>query len=72
MRTPRGSWLTVWPLPFLASPTKVVVKASLTIAKIAHHRYLRFVRPLLVGLFFVTAAIVVIASFPQWSFQTTG
>ena len=56
------SWILAHGLTLLASPTNVVVVGGLAIAKVGFDKYLRFVWPLLLGLFVVSAAGVSIAA----------
>jgi uncharacterized ion transporter superfamily protein YfcC len=62
----RSTTITAWSmahgLTLLASPTNVVVVGGLAIAGVGYDRYLRFLWPLLVGLFLVAAAVVAIAA----------
>jgi uncharacterized ion transporter superfamily protein YfcC len=56
------AWITGHGLTLLASPTSVVVVGGLAIAKVGYDKYLRFVWPLLVGLFLVATGLVVLAA----------
>jgi uncharacterized ion transporter superfamily protein YfcC len=56
------AWILGHGLTLLASPTNVVVVGGLAIAKVGYEKYLRFLWPLLVGLFFVASAVVAIAA----------
>lgn len=56
------AWILGHGLTLLASPTNVVVVGGLAIAKVGYEKYLRFVWPLLVGLFVVAAAILAVAA----------
>jgi uncharacterized ion transporter superfamily protein YfcC len=56
------AWILGHGLALLASPTNVVVVGGLAIAKVGYDTYLRFVWPLLVGLFIVAGAAVAIAA----------
>jgi uncharacterized ion transporter superfamily protein YfcC len=56
------SWILAHGLTLLASPTNVVVVGGLAIAKVGFDKYLRFVWPLLLGLFVVSGAAVAIAA----------
>jgi uncharacterized ion transporter superfamily protein YfcC len=56
------AWIMAHGLTLLASPTNVVVVAGLAIAKVGYDQYLRFMWPLLLGLFGVAAAVVVFAA----------
>jgi len=62
----RSTTITAWimghGLTLMWSPTSVVVVGGLAIAKVGYDKYLRFVWPLLVGLFVVTAAVVAAAA----------
>lgn len=56
------AWIMAHGLTLLVSPTNVVVVAGLAIAKVGYDKYLRFMLPLLLGLFGVAAAAVVVAA----------
>lgn len=56
------AWITGHGLTLMFSPTSVVVVGGLAIAKVGYDRYLRFVWPLILGLFVVSATIVAIAA----------
>ncbi len=56
------AWILAHGLTLLTSPTNVVVVGGLAIAKVGFDKYLRFVWPLLLGLFLVAAAGVAIAA----------
>jgi len=56
------AWIMAHGLTLLVSPTNVVVVAGLAIAKVGYDRYVRFMWPLLLGLFGVAAALVAIAA----------
>ena len=56
------AWILAHGLTLLMSPTNVVVVGGLAIAKVGFDKYLRFVWPLLLGLFVVAAAGVAIAA----------
>jgi uncharacterized ion transporter superfamily protein YfcC len=56
------AWIMGHGLTLLWAPTSVVVVGGLAIAKVGYDKYLRFVWPLLVGLFVVSGAIVMIAA----------
>jgi uncharacterized ion transporter superfamily protein YfcC len=62
----RSTTITAWimghGLTLLFSPTSVVVVGGLAIAKVGYDVYLRFVWPLLIALFIVSAAIVAVAA----------
>ena len=55
------AWIMGHGLALLASPTSVVVVGGLAIAKVGYDKYLRFVWPLLVGLFVGAGAVLAIA-----------
>ena len=57
-----AAWILAHGLTLLMSPTNVVVVGGLAIAKVGFDKYLRFVWPLLLGLFVVAAAGVAIAA----------
>ena len=56
------AWILAHGLTLLMSPTNVVVVGGLAIARVGFDKYLRFVWPLLLGLFVVSAAAVAIAA----------
>ena len=56
------AWILGHGLALLVSPTSVVVVGGLAIAKVGYDQYLRFLWPLLVGLFVVAAAVLAIAA----------
>ena len=56
------AWITGHGFTLLWSPTSVVVVGGLAIAKVGYDKYLRFVWPLLVGLFVVSTAILAVAA----------
>lgn len=56
------AWILGHGLALLASPTNVVVVGGLAIAKVGFDAYLRFIWPLLLGLFAVSSAVVAIAA----------
>lgn len=56
------AWIMGHGLALLASPTNVVVVGGLAIAKVGYDQYLRFMWPLLLGLFLVAGGVVVIAA----------
>jgi len=62
----RSTTITAWimghGLTLMWSPTSVVVVGGLAIARVGYDKYLRFVWPLLVGLFIVTAGVVAAAA----------
>lgn len=62
----RATTITAWilghGLTLLASPTNVVVVGGLAIAKVGYDNYVRFLWPLLLGLFAVASAFVAIAA----------
>jgi uncharacterized ion transporter superfamily protein YfcC len=62
----RSTTITAWimghGLTLLWSPTSVVVVGGLAIAKVGYDKYLRFVWPLLLGLFVVSSAVVALAA----------
>jgi uncharacterized ion transporter superfamily protein YfcC len=49
-------------LMLMASPTAVVVVGGLTIAKVGYYKYLKFVLPMLLVMFLVSAAVLGIAA----------
>ncbi len=57
-----SAWISGHGLALLASPTNVVVVGGLAIAGVGYDKYLRFLWPLLLGLFVVAAATVAIAA----------
>jgi uncharacterized ion transporter superfamily protein YfcC len=62
----RATTITAWimghGLALLVAPTSVVLVAGLAIAKVGYDQYLRFVWPLLLGLFVVSTAIIGVAA----------
>ena len=56
------AWVMGHGLALLASPTNVVVVGGLAIAEVGYDKYLRFMWPLLVGLFVVAATFVAVAA----------
>lgn len=56
------AWMNGAGLTMLWSPTQVVVVGGLAIAKVGYDKYLRFVWPLVVAMFFVSAAIIAVAA----------
>jgi len=56
------AWIMGLGLALLVSPTSVVVVGGLAIAKVGYDKYLRFVWPLLVGLFVGAGAVLAIAA----------
>jgi uncharacterized ion transporter superfamily protein YfcC len=62
----RSTTITAWimghGLTLLVSPTSVVVVGGLAIAKVGYDKYLRFVWPLILGLFVAATLIVGIAA----------
>jgi uncharacterized ion transporter superfamily protein YfcC len=56
------AWITGHGLSLLWSPTSVVLVGGLAIAKVRYDRYLRFVWPLLLAMFVVSAAVIAAAS----------
>ncbi len=58
----RATTITAWimghGLALMAAPTSVVLVGGLAIAKVGYEKYLRFVWPLLLALFVVSAAII--------------
>lgn len=56
------AWMSGTGLTMLWAPTQVVVVGGLAVAKVGYDKYLRFVWPLLVAMFVVSAAIVAIAA----------
>ncbi|MFZ4535765.1 YfcC family protein [Propionivibrio sp.] len=56
------AWILGHGLALLVSPTSVVVVGGLAIAKVGYDKYLRFVWPLLVGLFLVASVALAIAA----------
>ncbi|MEZ5116801.1 MAG: hypothetical protein R2737_11075 [Candidatus Nanopelagicales bacterium] len=57
-----SAWISGHGLTLLWSPTSVVVVGGLAIAKVGYDKYLRFVWPLLVALFAVSAVVLWIAA----------
>ena len=49
-------------LTLMVSPTSVVLVGGLAIARVGYDKYLRFVWPLLLGLFLVSSATVALAA----------
>jgi len=62
----RSTTITAWimghGLTLLMSPTNVVVVGGLAIAKVSYDKYLRFVWPLIAGLFLVAVVVVGVAA----------
>lgn len=62
----RSTTITAWimghGLTLLWAPTSVVLVGGLAIAKVGYDKYLRFVWPLLVGLFVVSGAVLALAA----------
>jgi len=56
------AWILGHGLTLLFSPTSVVLVGGLAIAKVGYNQYLRFVWPLLLILFAVSAAVVMLAA----------
>lgn len=56
------AWMSGAGLTMLWSPTQVVVVGGLAIAKVGYDKYLRFVWPLVVAMFVVSATIIAIAA----------
>ncbi|MBK1704335.1 YfcC family protein [Halochromatium glycolicum] len=56
------AWILGHGLALLVSPTNVVVIGGLAIAQVGYDKYLRFIWPLLLALFVVSAAVLVIAA----------
>ena len=56
------AWIMGHGLTLMWAPTSVVVVGGLAISKVGYDKYLRFVWPLIVALFVVTAAIVAVAA----------
>ncbi len=56
------AWISGHGLTLLFSPTSVVVVGGLAIAKVGYDTYLRFVWPLLLGLFVVASGILAVAA----------
>jgi uncharacterized ion transporter superfamily protein YfcC len=56
------AWILGHGLALLVSPTSVVVVGGLAIAKVGYDKYLRFLWPLLVGLFVVASIVLAIAA----------
>lgn len=56
------AWILGHGLALLVSPTNVVVIGGLAIAQVGYDKYLRFIWPLLLALFVVSAAVLAIAA----------
>jgi len=56
------AWIMAHGLTLLVSPTSVVLVGGLAIAKVSYDKYLRFVWPLIVGLFLVAVTVVGVAA----------
>lgn len=56
------AWIMGHGLTLLWSPTSVVVVGGLAIARVGYDKYLRFVWPLILALFVVTAAVIAITA----------
>lgn len=56
------AWMTGAGLTMLWAPTQVVVVGGLAIAKVGYDKYLRFVWPLVVAMFVVSAIILAVAA----------
>jgi uncharacterized ion transporter superfamily protein YfcC len=56
------AWILGHGLALLVSPTNVVVIGGLAIANVGYDKYLRFMWPLLLALFVVSAAVLAIAA----------
>jgi uncharacterized ion transporter superfamily protein YfcC len=56
------AWIMGHGLTLLVSPTSVVVVGGLAIAKVGYDKYLRFVWPLILGLFVAATLIVGVAA----------
>jgi uncharacterized ion transporter superfamily protein YfcC len=56
------AWILGHGLALLVSPTSVVVVGGLAIAKVGYDKYLRFLWPLLVGLFVAASIVLAIAA----------
>jgi uncharacterized ion transporter superfamily protein YfcC len=56
------AWMAGAGLTLMWAPTSVVVVGGLAIAKVGYDKYLRFVWPLLVGMFVVAGALIAIAA----------
>lgn len=56
------AWIVGHGLALMMSPTSVVLVGGLAIAKVGYDQYLRFVWPLLLALFVVSAAIIGVAA----------
>ncbi|MCF8003295.1 MAG: YfcC family protein [Chromatiaceae bacterium] len=56
------AWILGHGLTLLVSPTNVVVIGGLAIAQVRYDKYLRFIWPLLLALFVVSAAVLAIAA----------
>jgi uncharacterized ion transporter superfamily protein YfcC len=57
-----SAWITGHGLALLVSPTSVVLVGGLAIAKVGYDKYLRFVWPLVLGLFVVASVIIAVAA----------
>lgn len=56
------AWILAHGLTLLFSPTSIVLVGGLAIAKVGYDRYLRFVWPLVLALFVVSAVVVAVAA----------
>jgi uncharacterized ion transporter superfamily protein YfcC len=56
------AWILSHGLTLMLAPTSVVLVGGLAIAKVGYDKYLRFVWPLLLGLFVVASAAVALAA----------
>jgi uncharacterized ion transporter superfamily protein YfcC len=56
------AWILGHGLALLVSPTNVVVMGGLAIAGVGYDKYLRFLWPLLVGLFVAASIVLAIAA----------
>ena len=56
------AWILGHGLALLVSPTNVVVIGGLAIARVGYEKYLRFIWPLVLALFIVSAAVLAIAA----------
>ena len=56
------AWMSGAGLTMFWAPTQVVVVGGLAIAKVGYDKYLRFVWPLIVAMFVVSAGILAIAA----------
>jgi uncharacterized ion transporter superfamily protein YfcC len=56
------AWIMGHGLTLLWSPTSVVVVGGLAIAKVGYDKYLRFVWPLIIGLFLMASVVLAIAA----------